>query len=83
MLVKLNTDLRTPKANDLKKKKNHLSNLRAISTPTKDETILRENVTFMEQTIDLSSIPVLSPPSTRKKAKKDDTETDESGCSFQ
>ena len=85
-------DLRTPKGNDpsldskKKKKKNHFSNLRAISTPTKDETILRENVTFMEQTIDLSSIPVLSPPSTRKKTKKDEEQNetdDQSGCSFQ
>ena len=40
--------------------------LRAISTPARDETMLRENVTFADKTFDLSAISVLSP-------KRDDT----------
>ena len=45
------------------------SKLRAISTPNKNETILQENVTFMDRSADISSIPVLSPPKSRKARK--------------
>jgi hypothetical protein len=47
--------------------------------------MLRGNVTFLDKTVELSAISVLSPPSTKKKAaKKDDTtDDDSSGCSFQ
>jgi len=48
---------------------------RAISTPNRNETVLARNVTFMERSAaDLSAIPVLSPPS----AKKKDEEKEES-----
>ena len=47
-----------------------MQQLRAISTPTRNETIMRENVTFnvtgvnsQDTTVNLSAIPVLSPPS--------------------
>ena len=43
--------------------------LRAISTPNKNETILQEDVTFMDRSADISSIPVLSPPKSRKARK--------------
>lgn len=43
--------------------------LRAISTPNKNETILQANVTFMDRSADISSIPVLSPPKSRKARK--------------
>merc|ERR1719471_1835989 len=43
--------------------------LRAISTPNRNESVsLGRNVTFLEKSGDLSAIPILSPPSeTRKK----------------
>ena len=47
--------------------------LRAISTPTKDDTLMRENVTFNISGVanctddlslaNISAIPILSPPS--------------------
>ena len=43
--------------------------LRAISTPNKNETILEANVTFMDKSADISAIPVLSPPKSRKAKK--------------
>ena len=47
------------------------SKLRAISTPNKNESHLHGNVTFMNKSeMDLSAIPVLSPPTTRKSKKK-------------
>ena len=42
--------------------------LRAISTPNKNESMLQDNVTFMDRSADISSIPVLSPP--KRKSKK-------------
>jgi hypothetical protein len=38
-------------------------------TPNKNETILQANVTFMDRSADISSIPVLSPPKSRKARK--------------
>ena len=43
--------------------------LRAISTPNKNESMLQDNVTFMDRSADISSIPVLSPPKSRKARK--------------
>merc|ERR1711936_1089445 len=46
-----------------KSKKFH--NIRAISTPQVNKTVMGDNVTFMsESAMDLSAITVLSPPST-------------------
>ena len=45
------------------------SKLRAISTPNKNESMLQDNVTFMDRSADISSIPVLSPPKSRKARK--------------
>jgi hypothetical protein len=49
--------------------------------------VLARNVTFLEKSGDLSAIPILSPPSTRKKKSKEEAErkkkeADVSGCSF-
>merc|ERR1719362_2016004 len=50
---------RTPE----RKKKFH--NIRAISTPQVNKTVMGDNVTFMSESVmDLSAITVLSPPST-------------------
>ena len=64
-------------------------NARAISTPSRNETILRNNVTFFDQSGELSEIPVLSPPSTTKRPKTASNQsssstdtTGESRCSF-
>ena len=49
-------------------KKNHL---RAISTPNKNESHLQSNVTFMDRSeADISAIPILSPPTSKKTTKK-------------
>ncbi len=45
--------------------------LRAISTPNRN-SVAGKNLTFMEKSTDLSAIPILSPPSTRKR-KRDST----------
>ena len=52
----------------------HLTNIRAMSTPNKDGTLLRANLTFAEKSFDLSAISVLSarspsPKDGRNKAK--------------
>ncbi len=49
-----------------------LYGLRAISTPQKDESLLRANVTFLEKSQDLSSIPELSPPSPKRPRSRED-----------
>lgn len=53
-------------------KKSAKFNLRAISTPNRNESHLQTDVTFMNQSeADISAIPVLSPPTpTRKKSSK-------------
>ena len=61
-----------------------LHNIRAISTPQQNKTVLGDNVTFDgESVLDLSSITVLSPPSSLNdpesrrgstNSKKDDTD---------
>ena len=53
-------------------KKSAKFNLRAISTPNRNESHLQTDVTFMNQSeADISAIPVLSPPTpTRKKLSK-------------
>merc|ERR1719273_2111283 len=45
--------------------------LRAISTPNKNESHLQSNVTFMDRSeaADISAIPILSPPTSRKTKK--------------
>ena len=48
--------------------KKSMFKLRAISTPNRNETILKSNVT-LDQTVDISAIPVLSPPSTNRKKR--------------
>eukprot|EP00095_Tigriopus_kingsejongensis_P003824 maker-scaffold2482_size15237-snap-gene-0.3 protein:Tk03824 transcript:maker-scaffold2482_size15237-snap-gene-0.3-mRNA-1 annotation:"condensin-2 complex subunit d3" len=57
--------------------------LRAISTP-KAKGVSQGDLTFLEQSHDLSAIPILSPPSTRKKrgTKPQSDPTDESAVSF-
>ena len=53
--------------------KKSMFKLRAISTPNRNETILRTNVT-LDQTVDISAIPVLSPPSTKRKRSNKNVE---------
>ena len=80
--IRAQVDLRTPR---VRSKLDLRTNARAISTPSRDETILRGNVTFFDKTGDLSS--VLSPPSTKKKKRGESSATSdvtgESNCSFQ
>lgn len=60
--------------------------LRAISTPNRRE-LMDNNVTFMEKSAaDLSAIPVISPPTVRKRKRleaKAKVVQDKSDCSFQ
>ena len=61
-------------------KRQRTSMLRAISTPTKDDTIMRENVTFNISGVanctddlslaNLSAIPILSPPSPERESRR-------------
>ena len=61
-------------------KRQRASMLRAISTPTKDDTIMRENVTFNISGVanctddislaNLSAIPILSPPSPERESRR-------------
>ncbi|TRY62148.1 hypothetical protein TCAL_11306, partial [Tigriopus californicus] len=60
--------------------------LRAISTPNR-QGVSQDNLTFLEQSHDLSAIPILSPPSTRKKRPQahpppDQPSSDGSALSF-
>ena len=72
----VSTNENNEKVNKVTKKKNQpkkslLKQLRAISTPNRNESHLQSDITFMNQSdADISAIPVLSPPTVKKAKKK-------------